>query len=816
MNKYFHNLVLGVSVLPALLIMPALAEMEVVQGNGTPVDVLKGTMDQKSDGGRIWLKDFTKGVYTYDAENHTLLLEADDNGQIELSSFSASIQSTNPDHNYPSVTVKGDPNTTITMIGQQGENRDWSIFSRFAPLYVGSEDSPIGLLNVENSTGKGGAIYVTSGNSSFRAEDQDLQIYANDVSLKVNGNSAAITGNEGKLTLVANDTLNIYGNIEGYNNVYGGHADMTLNINQNEGNTAKTIIVGDINSAKGSSVNIGLKGTGSSIMGNLLVSANGTTLPGGKIKLDFGKQGKITGNITAQDAGTVVINADTNVDINGNISVTANSEFSGKNINLTSTSGTALLSKGADANVTLVGDTNIIAQTVGVRGGNGGSLNIGDTDSSVSIYAKNDDAVEAFYDNSIVNIGGKKVSLHTDATGNAAGIWAQNSTTDTDKTPATVNITADDIEIFAPGAHGVVAMSQGIINLNGNTTIKAKEKAILARGDAQVHINKDTDNTLKMEGDIDFDYDKATSGSKVDAIVDDFHVLHIIGHQIRHCFVVGLCRESERAVGHTETIVESPNEMKGALALDVVVQCYDGLAIAGGGITHFFIERSLIVKSCAKAEYHILVKGRNSSNGDAWRHDGFFVVAPVGEPHTIVQCEVPRLFALRPEAVGVLEIALQSGRRNGVLGDQRIYQVQSVGTVGDGVSAGVSHFVFPRVLADFFPFHGESGFNVVLLHLVVQHQLQALYVGFQVVAGMFHIGSHPQLFLCLCVVQPVLSHDVEGFLFLGVECRPQQRQLRLFREGALDSERAEECAEDILLLSVEIHLESLYVLHRAK
>ena len=162
------------------------------------------------------------------------------------------------------------------------------------------------------------------------------------------------------------------------------------------------------------------------------------------------------------------------------------------------------------------------------------------------------------------------------------------------------------------------------------------------------------------------------SAGRVDAIVDDFHVLHIIGHQIRHCFVVGLCRESERAVGHTETIVESPNEMKGALALDVVVQCYDGLAIAGGGITHFFIERSLIVKSCAKAEYHILVKGRNSSNGDAWRHDGFFVVAPVRESQSIVQCEMPRFLAFRLETIGILYVAFQTGGRNGILGDQRV------------------------------------------------------------------------------------------------------------------------------------------------
>lgn len=302
------------------------ATVESVDGTGLPVEVLKGTMDQKSNGGRIWLKGFETGKYTYDNENYTLVLEGDKDNKIKLSSLSASIQSHNPAHQYPTVRVIGDENTVLDI-----KNGDWSVFSRFAPLYIGTESSPIGTININNATEN--AIYVTAGNNYDDAGNQDLQIYGNKVSISADS-GVAITGNEGKLTLVANDTLDIVGNIEGYNKVYGGHSDMTININQNEGNSAVTTINGNINAAKGSEVNIGLKGERSSITGDLLVSAEGTSLPGGKINLTFGKNGQITGSITAKDKGQISILGSDIVNINGDILVASDSSFVGKNLAL--------------------------------------------------------------------------------------------------------------------------------------------------------------------------------------------------------------------------------------------------------------------------------------------------------------------------------------------------------------------------------------------------------------------------------------------------------------------------------------------------
>lgn len=311
----------------AMIANPAMAEIKTVSGNGTPTSTKYG--EQNIDGGRIWLKGFEKGTYTYDNVNHTLDLSPD-NGEIKLSSISASIQTTNAEHKYPTVRINGNENTTLNITTPAGD--EVSIFSRFAPLYVGSKDSPIGTINITNNDPGFSAIYVTSKNNNVNAQNQDLQMYGNNISITSQNNGTAITGNEGKLTLVANEKLDITGDINGYNKVYGGHADLTFNINQNAGNTAITTIKGNINAAQGSAVNIGLKGAGSSITGNLLVSADGTTLPGGEINLGFGTGGSITGNMTAQDEGHISISGDDLVAVNGNISIDVKSSLTASNI----------------------------------------------------------------------------------------------------------------------------------------------------------------------------------------------------------------------------------------------------------------------------------------------------------------------------------------------------------------------------------------------------------------------------------------------------------------------------------------------------
>ncbi len=61
-------------------------------------------------------------------------------------------------------------------------------------------------------------------------------------------------------------------------------------------------------------------------------------------------------------------------------------------------------------------------------------------------------------------------------------------------------------------------MSQGIIKVNGNLEVNADD-AIIARGGAIVRVNEAGDKTVKLNGNIDFNFDKGTSGAVTDADV---------------------------------------------------------------------------------------------------------------------------------------------------------------------------------------------------------------------------------------------------------------------------------------------------------
>lgn len=106
--------------------------------------------------------------------------------------------------------------------------------------------------------------------------------------------------------------------------------------------------------------------------------------------------------------------------------------------------------------------------------------------------------------------------------GSAWGLLAQNTTVNATTDKATIEINAKNTKITAVSgvgnSVGIVAMSQGIININSNLEVSG-DNAIVARGDAIVKINEDGKHTTKLDGDMSFDYDKATSGTKVDADV---------------------------------------------------------------------------------------------------------------------------------------------------------------------------------------------------------------------------------------------------------------------------------------------------------
>lgn len=108
------------------------------------------------------------------------------------------------------------------------------------------------------------------------------------------------------------------------------------------------------------------------------------------------------------------------------------------------------------------------------------------------------------------------------------GIYAQNCTTTSNGTLAAINIDAGktyvDVTAGDPSkAIAIVAMSQGRMNIAGDLYVNTRGgtgTAIVARGNAEIIINKSGTDTVQMNGDIDFNYHDRSSGTDVDAVVD--------------------------------------------------------------------------------------------------------------------------------------------------------------------------------------------------------------------------------------------------------------------------------------------------------
>ena len=159
---------------------------------------------------------------------------------------------------------------------------------------------------------------------------------------------------------------------------------------------------------------------------------------------------------------------------------------------------------------------------MGIRAKNGAIVSVGNENTkSVDIESDGNYGVLALAQGAKVDIKGKNIKIATNA--DEAGAIHAGNNEQADKV-ATVDITGENIEIDAPTKDvyqgiGIGAMSWGIVNIEGNTTIRA-QNAILARGDAQVNINKSGENTVRMLGDINFNYKEKTSDSPVNATID--------------------------------------------------------------------------------------------------------------------------------------------------------------------------------------------------------------------------------------------------------------------------------------------------------
>ena len=235
----------------------------------------------------------------------------------------------------------------------------------------------------------------------------------------------------------------------------------------------------------------------------------------------------ITGSAMASDALYV-----TNSDITITDGISINTE---KRFGIVAIKGYKADIKGSEISVNVNNDTGYGILSMN-QDENGGIVHVGDGNTekiSVSVTGKNDIIGVGALRNygkpgtlSETVLTGKNLEINVTSTdGFATAVHSQNSTTPDsigNNTASSVVLNAENIKITATAkegySEGLSAMSQGQITVNGNLELKA-DTAILARGNAIVKINEDGEHTTKIDGDMNFNYDKATSGTKVDADV---------------------------------------------------------------------------------------------------------------------------------------------------------------------------------------------------------------------------------------------------------------------------------------------------------
>ena len=209
----------------------------------------------------------------------------------------------------------------------------------------------------------------------------------------------------------------------------------------------------------------------------------------------------------------------------------AKADFSGKQLHIATTPGTGWGSGnvGLWANSTAPSDDRSVINFGQV--GATESINIAVTDNaqkadtSIGVWSRGDQNKAG----GEINLNAETVTIkgHSNS-GWIYGIYAQNTTTTTGYDRATININAGktyiDVTSGEPGrANAIVAMSQGVINIESDLYVNTQGgqgNAIVTRGDSIITINSSGTHTVQMNGNVNFNYDGPTSGTKVDADVD--------------------------------------------------------------------------------------------------------------------------------------------------------------------------------------------------------------------------------------------------------------------------------------------------------
>ena len=252
-------------------------------------------------------------------------------------------------------------------------------------------------------------------------------------------------------------------------------------------------------------------------------------------------------SIKADTYGSVTVDAPT-VELTNNSGAVAVHAINGSDVSVTGNT-IKITAEGTDADITAVKadnkntDAAKAAQSV---------INIGTEETtSIEITAKSTNGEaqgiwarrdgESAPKASIVNVQGNNLTINVEGKARAAsggyyvpvGVWAACNTTDlSEGNESKINIDTANTTIDVKDTSGknkavaIMAQSKGIVNLNsGNiyaTADGGNGDVISVRGKAVVNVNANASqaNNVVLNGNIVFDYDKATSGSEIDATVN--------------------------------------------------------------------------------------------------------------------------------------------------------------------------------------------------------------------------------------------------------------------------------------------------------
>ena len=221
----------------------------------------------------------------------------------------------------------------------------------------------------------------------------------------------------------------------------------------------------------------------------------------------FGRR-RAANTALANSIGTVIVDGEPKtIDVSKDYSIGSNYA---ENVQITSDSGNSL-----DIRNEAIGTIN--GQQLNFNGGiycryNGVKLEIGTkgVTNTVSINSSNTHVV--FSSNSAqVNINADNININSHADGDAPAVWVQKG--------GFVNLNGENINIKAE-KYGLVAFSEGKLDINGNLVVNVKNNAIDTRGNAIININTDGKHTTVLNGDIVFETPYTDSGSVINSNIN--------------------------------------------------------------------------------------------------------------------------------------------------------------------------------------------------------------------------------------------------------------------------------------------------------